>query len=157
MINNTYYPKDFQKDIKILSDKICEEYSKVDVIYGIARGGLFAATALSYKLNVPLKVFDPKGSDDPYKEIVWDVSRTRVLVVDDLIDSGYVMRNIIEKCERWTYKRWDYGGDLRTAVLIYNINQDIVPVPDFFARTIDRNKNKEYIRFFWEDTNLIYQ
>jgi hypoxanthine phosphoribosyltransferase len=156
---HSYYPEDFQKDIIKISDEVCKNFPQVDCIFGIARGGLVAATALSYRLNVPLQIIEPKlrSGFGPYSILQNHLNCNKsVLVVDDMIDSGNVIRNILDYCKRYNINEpnhnWYHSGDLRTAVLIYNTAQKIVP--DFYGRTIDRNKNMDYITFFWEKAEL---
>ena len=64
---------DFDTAIEELAAKIKSSGLKFDGIYGIPRGGLVVAVALSHRLELPL-TFDTEGS--------------LVLVVDDICDSG---------------------------------------------------------------------
>lgn len=65
--------KDFESAIDILIEKLSPFDNMFDCIYGIPRGGLVLAVALSHRLNKPL---------------VRKVRDSRTLVVDNIIDTG---------------------------------------------------------------------
>ena len=75
-----------------------------EAVIGIARGGLVPATILSHKLNLPLipmtiQLRDGKGPHcDPLAEIARVAARLdprkRVLIVDDINDSGKTLQLI---------------------------------------------------------------
>ena len=146
---NSYYPKDLKKDIQKLSNDICREYEDVELIYGISRGGLTAATCLSYSLNVPLRVIFPNEYNGMNDYIDSLYQNKKILLVDDMVDSGDVLRKVLNCPSDWIKTNRIHP---KVAVLIYNIAQNIVP--DFFGRTIDRNKDKTYINYFWEKIEL---
>lgn len=68
--------KDFDEAIQQIANRIPNDF---DFIYGVPRGGLVVAVALSHKLHKPLKL-DP---DERLRFIKSDI-----LVVDDISDSG---------------------------------------------------------------------
>lgn len=71
-----YYGIDeFDSDINLLKKWVEKQKRTYTGIYGIPRGGIYVAMALSYKTVLPL-VVSPPGED------------TSILVVDDLVDSG---------------------------------------------------------------------
>jgi len=69
-----YYTwKEFEQDIDVLARRIKKWKRKFNGIYGMPRGGLPLAVALSHKLNLPL--------------LLGGVT-AKTLVVDDIADSG---------------------------------------------------------------------
>ena len=69
--------------VKELEKKIKESGKHVDFIYGVPRGGLFPAVLLSYSLDIPMlsNFMDGKSGT--------------VLVVDDLVDTGKTVIDLI--------------------------------------------------------------
>jgi len=69
--------EDVGNAIKVLTDKIKKSKLKFDGIYGIPRGGLPIAVALSHTLGLPLLLHPTKNT----------------LVVDDISDRGYTLQS----------------------------------------------------------------
>lgn len=142
-----YNYEEFREDIDKLVGEIVETEKRYDYVVGIVRGGAIPAICLSHHLKVPTKMVSwSTYHNDQMKESAWDIAEDidngkRVLVVDDILDSG---RTIKELLEDWGVKRDQF--DL--AVLIWNISQDVNP--DFYGRTINRESNKEWVTFWWE-------
>ena len=90
--------KDFGSMIEKLSNLIKKSRYKFDGVYGIPRGGLSLAVALSHKLNLPLLLYPTKKS----------------LVVDDISDTGKTLQSHKNKkiaclfSSRWTDVEPDY-------------------------------------------------
>ena len=127
-----------------------------DLIIAIARGGLILAGAIGYAIGI-------KAMGAINVEFYTDVGRTldeptvlpplmdaselpgkRVLVVDDVADSGKTLRMVMEML---SHQGLDLGGrtvtvDARSAV-IYRKPRSIVE-PDYWWRTTDR-----WINFPW--------
>ena len=88
----------------LLAQRVGYDY---DLVVGVGRGGLIPATMLAYKLNKKVVNFGISTYDnmsqklnyDIYQHIIIPDKKTRVLVVDDICDSGNTF-NII----RETYK-----------------------------------------------------
>lgn len=100
-------------DVEIAVQNIANyyEHQKFDLIVGLSRGGLIPATILSHKLNIPLVPLEWQTRDFGVKDLekivelkanIWGGSK--VLVVDDIYDSGKTYREIKEhlKCEYTT-------------------------------------------------------
>lgn len=66
---------DFDKDVSTLREKILATGYRFENIYGIPRGGLVLAVALSHVLNLPLKTREEEVG-------------VNTLIVDDISDSG---------------------------------------------------------------------
>lgn len=122
-----YNPKTFEHDIELLANMIPPK--KYAYIYGVPRGGCIVATALSFKLGIPL--IDDQLTKD-------------TLVVDDIIDSWTT---------RYKYNEYDFAclhiksnKDPRIEVDLYT---SMVNSKTFFTTTTAINK-KDWINYFWE-------
>jgi len=89
-------------------------------IHGVPRGGLVVAVRLSHLLNLPLRLFDPKGSN-PH----------RILVVDDILDSGKTLLPFKKE-------------GLKIAALYFKPGSEVEP--DFYVHI----KKEAWIVFPWE-------
>lgn len=111
----------YDKDVKILASKIkrhcLETKFKFDEIYGIKRGGLVMAVHLSHLLDVP------------YTQCL--TSGKKLLICDDLVDSGDEMRKL-QPCKDWV-----------TATLYRKSHTTYEP--NFTVRTINA-----WVVFPWE-------
>jgi len=144
----TYYMNflKFATAVDLIASDIRKSNIQFHKIYGIARGGLPLAVALSHKLNVPMDVV--KWSLRDFKDrdlgnLPNDLfAGKKVLLVDDIIDSGVTMHEI-------SFNLGEYNStDLKIACWIYNVDQDIKP--DYFADSIDRSVDKTWFEFWWE-------
>jgi hypoxanthine phosphoribosyltransferase len=72
-----YTWQEFDQDMAAIQEALSEQrlLDKFDYIYGIPRGGLVIAVALSHRLNKPMVTEIPHPN-------------TRMLIVDDISDSG---------------------------------------------------------------------
>src|ERR1044072_9361298 len=105
-----------------LAEAVAADGYVPDMILGIARGGLLVAGALGYALGVKntftMNVEFYAGIDErlempmilpPVPELV-DLERERVLIADDVADTGLTLRLVKEFCA-------DKVGEVRCAVL----------------------------------------
>lgn len=147
MINYTW--SEFENDIIVLKNQIILN-GKPDIIMGLTRGGACLATTLSYKLNVPISYYDPSNRAIPLLNY-----KSKVLIVDDINDTGKTLDSIVKKLKtinKWTF---DHGivvenslSTIKTAV-IYE-NETSIFKTDFYSKTINRDLDKRYINFPWE-------
>ncbi|MDA1334575.1 MAG: phosphoribosyltransferase [bacterium] len=72
-----YTWQEFDEDVNLLAEKIKATNKKFDGIYGIPRGGLPIAVALSHRLDLPMLM---GGANE------------KTLVVDDIADSGSTLK-----------------------------------------------------------------
>lgn len=73
----------------------------IDAVLGITRGGLIPAVILSQQLEVPLipisySSSEGKGEYKGYKNSLPFVEARRILVVDDICDSGHTMKEVYD-------------------------------------------------------------
>src|SRR5436305_369546 len=132
-----------------LAGQILADDYRPDLILGIARGGLLVAGALSYSLDVKntftMNVEFYTGIDErlpvpmllpPIPELV-DAQEQRVLIADDVADTGATLALVKAFCEGKV-------GDVRCAVL-YEKPRSAVSCEYVWRRT-DR-----WIEFPWSD------
>jgi len=130
-----------------LAEEVASSGYEPDLILSIARGGLFLAGALGYALDVKnlftMNVEFYTGVDQrlelpvvlpPTLDRV-DITGSRVLVADDVADTGKTLELVRDFCS-------GYVAEVRTAV-IYEKPQSVVKA-DFVWRRTDR-----WIDFPW--------
>jgi hypoxanthine phosphoribosyltransferase len=132
-----------------LATTIAQDGFQPDLILSIARGGLFAAGALGYALNVKnLHVMNVEfytGVDErldlpvmlpPVPNVV-DLTGAKVLVADDVADTGATLKLVRDFCK-------DHVAEVRCAV-IYEKSQSEVKCEYVWRRT------DQWINFPWSD------
>ena len=133
-----------------LADKL-REY-KPDVIVGIARGGLIPAVRLSHILgDIELKVIDVKFYTDINEHtempkitipIYGDLKGKRVVIVDDVSDTGKTLEVVINEVKRLGAK------EIKVACLAMKPWTSVVP--DFYVFRTDK-----WIVFPWEEFPVV--
>ena len=125
--------------VRELAGMVADDGFRPDMILAIARGGLFVAGSLGYALGVKnlyvMNVEYYTGVDQrldvpvmlpPYVDFV-DMSDTKVLVADDVADTGHTLEFVRAFCEGKV-------GEVRTAVL-YEKPQSVVKCDYVWKRT----------------------
>jgi len=126
-----------------------------DIILAIARGGLLAAGALGYALSVKntytMNVEFYTGVNErlavpmilpPVPSLV-DLKDSKVLIVDDVADTGHTLKHVLEFCKGQL-------ADTRLAVL-YEKSQSIIKC-DYVWKHTD-----QWINFPWSDKDPVAQ
>ncbi|ANE35631.1 putative nucleotide phosphoribosyltransferase [Campylobacter iguaniorum] len=142
----TYYSySSFEKDVKVLSNKIQNDFNP-EVILAVARGGLTLAHAISMKLNNrncfclnSIHYEDTKKLDTINIFNVPDLSKfKKVLIVDDMVDSGEsivaIKRELLSKYPNL---------ELKIATIFYK--SKALFIPDYSVKEAN-----DWIEFFWE-------
>jgi uncharacterized protein len=132
-----------------LATTVAQDGFQPDLILSIARGGLFAAGALGYALNVKnLHVMNVEfytGVDErldlpvmlpPVPNVV-DLTGAKVLVADDVADTGATLKLVRDFCQ-------DHVAEVRCAV-IYEKPRSVVKCEYVWRRT------DQWINFPWSD------
>lgn len=132
---------------KDLANQVTESGYKPEIILGIARGGLFLAGSLGYALeiknlfimNVEYYTGENKRLEvpivlPPYLELS-DIEEFKVLIADDVADTGHTLELVKEHCEGKV-------ADVKTAVLYRKPGS--VSNPDFVWQNVDG-----WIHFPW--------
>ncbi len=133
--------------VRSLAQQVADADYRPDMILAIARGGLFVAGSLGYALSVKnLYVMNLEfysGVDErldvpivlpPYMDKV-DLTGAKVLVADDVADTGHTLKAVHEFCQ-------DVVAESRTAVL-YEKSHSLVKC-DFIWKKTD-----QWINFPW--------
>ena len=100
-----YYSwKDYNEDMYDIS------LLEFDHVVGIYRGSLGMATHVSNLHDVPMSIIGMQSRDSDDKEPYWihnliDKDTKRVLIVDDIYDTGYTMKKVVNHC--LLYSCWD--------------------------------------------------
>ena len=140
-----YYGYDlFVKDTQKLVDK-CKNF-KPEILLAVARGGVTLSHLISQALNIrdlytlnSIHYEGEKKLDTFNIFIIPDLSwANRVLIIDDIIDSGETMKEIL-----YILKEKFPNIEFRIATLFYK-NTALIK-PDFSVREAN-----EWIDFFWE-------
>ena len=113
-----YHWAQFDEDMQKIADW-AREYSFKSV-YGLPRGGLVPAVALSHLLDIPLILDRHQISRD-------------TLVVDDIIDKGEIIERFLS------------GLLIEPKIAVIFFNEEATHRPDFFVRT-----KKYWVVFPWE-------
>jgi hypoxanthine phosphoribosyltransferase len=132
-----------------LAQMVADDGYEPDMILSIARGGLLIGGALGYALSVKntytMNVEFYTGVDErlevprilpPAPDFV-DLGDARLLIVDDVADTGHTLKSVNEFCAGKV-------GEVRTAV-IYEKPHSVVQC-DYVWRRTDR-----WINFPWSD------
>ena len=124
-----------------LAAQIAASGFRPDIIIAVARGGLIPAGALSYALDVKLSdamnvgFYTGVGLTLPDPVLLAplldtsSMSGKRLLVVDDVVDSGRTMQLVMKQLR-------GFGVDVRSAVLY--AKPTTVVLPDYLWRRTDR-------------------
>ena len=142
MLNYAY--EAFEKDVKVLIEQTSAY--QPDLIVAIARGGMMLGQIMGYGLGVRnvqsirVEAYDGECQRDTVTISgscdLCDVKR--VLIVDDIVDSGDTLQAVIDK-----FKRIAPDLQIKTATLFYKPSASILPDYKVHEAT-------EWIGFFWE-------
>ena len=143
MIEKIYYPyQEFKEDLQTLTRKIDQPF---DTILGIARGGLAMAQMLGeyYDLR-EVYAINTIGYEDTKKKDTIEVfnipnlkSAKQVLIVDDIVDSGDTLAEVLKVLDT-KYPNITF----MTASLFYKKTAKIAPT--WYVK-----EPKGWIDFFW--------
>jgi len=133
-----------------LADRLAEDYGKrIDIVVGLARGGILLSMVISERLNRELTFMRVKSYTAKHKEgkprlvfdIQSDISKKTVLLVDDLSDTGETFKFSVNHLKKYKPKK------------IITASMHIKPwtkfVPDLYLEKTDRwvvypwGKNRE--------------
>ncbi|THA25335.1 phosphoribosyltransferase [Streptomyces sp. RKND-216] len=133
--------------VRELARTVADDGFEPDIILSIARGGLFVAGGLGYALDVKnvhlasVEFYTGVGETLPMPVMlppvpnVVDLSEKKVLVADDVADTGRTLKLVHDFCA-------EHVADVRTAV-IYEKPQSVVKCAYVWKRT------EAWIEFPW--------
>jgi hypoxanthine phosphoribosyltransferase len=144
---------DFGTASREIAQKVADDGYEPDMILAIARGGLLIGGALGYALSVKnvytMNVEFYTGVDErlevprilpPAPDLV-DLSHARILIADDVADTGHTLRSVVAFCEGKV-------AEVRAAVL-YEKPQSVVQADYVWRRT------SRWINFPWSDKDPV--
>ena len=133
--------------VRELAQVVADDGFRPEMVLSIARGGLFVAGSLGYALSVKniyvMNVEYYTGVDErlpvpvmlpPYVDFV-DMEDAKVLIVDDVADTGHTLRMVHDFC-------LERVGEVRSAVL-YEKSHSLVTCEYVWKRT------DQWINFPW--------
>lgn len=154
MENIIYTWEELHFDVDCLVDKIKRSKFNPQEIVGIARGGLIPAVMISHKLKIPMTPIVWSKRDIMHRDfsgwlnLVTKMSLgLKVLFVEDIIDSGQTIEEIIDIGDRYQNSSlW------RKNLMIVSLwcNQNKYELVNFTCRFIDRETDKRWIVFPFE-------
>lgn len=116
-----------------------------EVVVGLARGGLHLALCVSHSLHIPMAALHysskkGKGDDRNHVNQFIDLSMyKRILVVDDITDSGHSMKEVHEHYS-------SRGFDIKTGTIYHK--ESSVFTPDYHWYPLP--EDAPFIFFPWE-------
>jgi uncharacterized protein len=126
----------YHQSIEILAGKIYQSQWEFNQIVCLARGGLRIGDIFSRLYHKPLAILFSSSYDDDHKRdevqfsehlvMIGENLGNRVLIVDDLVDSGISLQKTID----WLKQRYPIE-DLRTGVIWYKANS--IFKPDYYV------------------------
>ncbi len=107
------YPDVFKEVVELLTSKVKEE-----VVCGIAVGGLPLATAVAYRLSIPLIYVRKERKEHGTKSLLEGYVKpgTRVLVMDDVATTGGSLLRAVEEVR-------ELGGIVERALVVVDRRQ----------------------------------
>lgn len=151
-MNKIKYDKDwFDRDIKSLVKQL--KPLQFDIIVGVNRGGCVPAVILSHALKVPVTMIDYSTRDgaNVYPKSLYryfeDLSEefTDILIVDDLVDSGKCIQEILTSARLFTC--------VSVATLLHNTDVKL-PVNHYCGTMYSRKEDSRYFDFWWEEYGI---
>ena len=149
-----YTNRDLTKGIHKLARAVTVDKFKPDLIVGVLRGGIIPAVYLSHWFGCPLAstswstrddaVLNNETIDDMVFEVI--AKNKKVLLVDDICDSGLTLKQIFENIKDKT----KIHKNLKSAVLHYNMGQDTFE-PDYYHLEINNEDDPCWVVYPWED------
>ncbi len=98
------------------------EVGPPDVVVGLIRGGMFNAVLLSHMYgDVPVVAVDYSSSEGKgdnvhkHNNLIPELYPERVLIVDDICDSGYTMKEVVETYQGRGHEVFSYVSYLKSS------------------------------------------
>jgi hypothetical protein len=137
--------KEMRRDVNSLCRQIMLDKFDPDVIVGLSRGGLTPGVMMSHWMKKPFKPIKAALRDFPeWEDYLPRKTDERVLIVDDICDSGETFERISE----YISKRKNNGVDVRFATLWWNNECDFEP--HYYVQECAKDSENIWINFAWE-------
>ncbi len=136
--------EEYHHSIELLAEKIHRSAAKFDQIICLARGGLRVGDILARIFDRPLAILAVSSYDDATRErgkisiagqmtMTADRLGSRVLLVDDLVDSGVTIQQTLI----WLHERHPELQQIATAVIWYKARS--IHLPDYYVSYLPDN------------------
>ena len=147
-MNKLWYNwREMRRDVNTLCREISLDKFDPDVIVGLSRGGLTPGVMMSHWMNKPFKPIKTALRDFPeWEDYLPRKTDERVLIIDDVCDSGVTFTKIREYIQKNALK--EINCDVRFAVLWWN--NEIEFEPDYYVNEIAKDSTNTWIHFPWE-------
>jgi uncharacterized protein len=151
---------DVQRQVQELVRQMWLDQWTPDYVVGITRGGLTPANLVSQYLDChmeTLKVRLQDGNSEECESNLWmpedALAGKKILIVDDINDSGATLNWIKQDWETSTVAEWTsiWNSNVRVAVLYDNEYSQSQLSPNYAAETINKFENPQWIVFPWEE------
>lgn len=156
---NIYTCEDLDKGINEIARQMVLKRWRPDHIVGVLRGGIIPAVYLSHWFNCNMSAIswstrDGKViGDDGIKAVTNLLSdNKKVLLVDDICDSGLTLEQIVNELgKKLTKSKREKmsKNNLKVACLHYNVGQDLYD-PDFYQFEMNKDEDPRWIQYPWE-------
>ena len=145
--NKIWYKwKEMRRDVNTLCREIVLDKFDPDVIVGLSRGGLTPGVMMSHWMEKPVKSIKASLTDFPeWEDYLPRKTDERVLIVDDICDSGETFHKIREHIN----ERKENGVDVRFATLWWNNECNFEP--HYYVNEMAKDSTKTWIHFCWEN------
>lgn len=147
-----YTHDEFRGDLLSIVRQAEQDNFRPDFVAGIARGGLVPAVYLAQWFECPVITVrcSLRDNDEIDLSELYELGeKDKVLLVDDIIDSGDSFETIEKEFSNHTGMDIKDAIQLRTASLWYNLNQSYDA--DYIGREFQRKFERRWIVFPWED------
>ena len=137
--------KEMRRDVNSLCRQIVLDKFDPNVIVGLSRGGLTPGVMMSHWMKKPFKPVKAALRDFPeWEDYLPRKTDERVLIVDDICDSGETFERISE----YISKRKKNAIDVRFATLWWNNECNFEP--HYYVQEIAKDSTNTWINFCWE-------
>ena len=139
--------REMRRDVNTLCREISLDKFDPNVIVGLSRGGLTPGVMMSHWMNKPFKPIKTSLRDFPeWEDYLPRKTDERVLILDDVCDSGITFTRIREYIQKNSLK--EINCDIRFAVLWWN--NEIEFEPNYYVNEIAKDSTNTWIHFPWE-------
>ena len=146
MANKLWYKWDeMRRDVNTLCRTITLDKFDPQVIVGLSRGGLTPGVMMSHWFQKPFKPIKASIRDFPdWEEYLPKKTDERVLIVDDICDSGETFLKIQEHLKNAS----DLPVEVKFASLWWNNECEFKP--HYYVQDCAKDTNNIWIHFPWE-------
>ena len=138
--------REMRRDVNSLCREILLDKFDPNVIVGLSRGGLTPGVMMSHWMKKPFKTIKASLRDFPeWEDYLPRKTDERVLIVDDICDSGETFHKIREHIN----ERKENGVDVRFATLWWNNECNFEP--HYYVNEMAKDSTKTWIHFCWEN------